>query len=114
MNTSFFLIAATTCFAVAAFADDGDLKSRVSAAAQKVAEQSSYRWTTTVKSEGGGPFGGSALTHGQIEKDGYLWVNPASPQAGFEFARKAGKAAVVLDGNWMTLEEAAARTSAGG
>lgn len=93
---------------------DVDLKSNVATAAKKLIDQSGYQWKTTVRSEGGGPFGGNASTAGQIEKDGYTWVSSSSPQTSFEFARQADKAAVVLDGNWMTLDQAAARSPAGG
>jgi hypothetical protein len=74
------------------FAADADLAA-ISTAAQKLAEQSSYQWKTTMRAEGSGPFGGAP--NRSVRKDGYLgsWT---SPQNSFEFARKADGAAVVL------------------
>jgi len=92
---------------------DADLKATVSEAANKTANQSSYQWKTITRTEGAGPFGGTTSTTGNIEKEGYLWVSSISPQAGLEFARKADKTAVVLDGNWMTVDQAADRSSGG-
>src|SRR5687768_6097813 len=88
-------------------AADADLKASISAAATRLTDQSGYRWQSTTRSEGGGPFGGTATTTGQTEKDGYLWVTLTSAPVTTEFARKADQAAVVLDGNCMTLEQAA-------
>lgn len=106
---SLLLAYATACAA------DTDLKTTVSNAARKLADQPGYQWRTTVRSEGGGPFGGGNLsTFGQIEKDGYTWVSSTSPNTGVEFARKTAKTAVVFDGNWMTLDQAAQRSRAGG
>ena len=55
-------------------------KDDVAAAAKKLAEQSSYQWKTTVRAEGGGPFGGGGSTAGQVDNEGYLWVSSTSPQ----------------------------------
>src|SRR5262245_44373256 len=115
MKTTTALLAGLLLVEISAFAADADLKATVAAAAKKLADQSRYQWKTTVRSEGGGPFGGSpATTTGQIEKDGYAFVSSTGPQSNLEFARKAGKVAVVLEGNWMTLEQAVARSPAGG
>lgn len=96
-------------------ADDAELKASISDAAKRLASQSSFRWKTTARTEGGGPFGGgNTATSGQIEKDGYIWVSSTSPNSSVEFARKADEAAVVLDGNWMTMEQAAERSPVGG
>jgi putative heme-binding domain-containing protein len=91
-------------------AADADLKGTVSDALRKLGDQPTYRWETTVRSEGGGPFAGSSKTTGQLDKGGYLWVSATSPNSSFEFARKADKAAVLLEGNWMTLDQAMARS----
>ncbi|MEX2140078.1 MAG: hypothetical protein WD894_12505, partial [Pirellulales bacterium] len=87
-------------------------KDDVAAAVKGLADQPSFEWKTTTRSEGAGPFGGNASTTGHIA-DGYLWVSSTSPQARLEFARKADKVAVVVEGNWMTVEQMAARTPAG-
>jgi putative heme-binding domain-containing protein len=94
---------------------DADPKAAVAAAAKKLADQSSYTWTTTQEpARGGGTFGGGrSATTGRFEMDGYTWVVTAG-SGGLEFAAKAGKAAVVLDGNWMTLEQASTRESGEG
>ena len=65
-----------------------DLKDDVAAAAKKLADQKSYQWRTTVRAEGGGPFGGNSSTSGQTDNDGYLWVSSTSPQARSEFAAR--------------------------
>jgi putative heme-binding domain-containing protein len=96
-------------FSAGAYAD---VKEDVATAAQKLANQSSYRWTSTTRSEGG-PGGANSSTTGQLTADGYLWVSTTSPQTRFEFARKADKLALVVDGNWMTAEQAAERASTG-
>jgi putative heme-binding domain-containing protein len=94
---------------------DAELKATVANAAKKLADQRSYRWQTTTRAEGGGPFGGGGFTtRGQIENDGYTWVSSTSPNNTLEFASKAGNDAVVVDGNWMTLDQAASRSPGGG
>src|SRR5437773_6728145 len=114
MKTFLLTIVGATVLTLSTRAAEADLKASVSAAAKKLAEQSGYQWKTTLRTEGGGPFGGNASTSGWIEKDGYTWVSSTSPQISFEFARKADKSAVVLEGNWMTMEQAAARSPARG
>ncbi len=90
-----------------------DKKDDVSAAARKLADRSSYRWSSTTRSDGAGPFGGSSSTTGQLDADGNLWVSSKSQQTSSEFARRQDKLAVVVDGNWMTAEQAAERSPAG-
>lgn len=89
-----------------------ELKAAVSAAAKRLTEQPGYGWRTTVQGAGGGRPVGNTSTTGQVEKDGSIWVSPGSPGA-FEFARRADKVAVALDGNWMTVEQAAERSPRG-
>lgn len=92
---------------------DADVKATLTAAAKKLAESSSVQWQTSTRSDGAGPFAGASTSTGQYERDGTLWFASESPQTSLEFARKGDKIAVVLDGNWMTLEQAAARSGGG-
>jgi putative heme-binding domain-containing protein len=87
-------------------------KPAVQAAAKKLSQQSGYQWKTSMSSEGGaGPFGGAnASASGQIGKDGHTWISTGPPESAIEFARKADAVAVVLEGSWMTLDQAAERT----
>src|SRR5437588_376433 len=93
-------------------ADDTALKDAVEAAARRLADQSSYSWQSTIQSAGGpargfraaGGIGGDPTT-GLTEKDGYATIK----QPGLQFIAKAGKFAVLIDGYWMTLDQAAAR-----
>lgn len=112
MKFTFSLITLLVATNAVLFAADGELKTSVSAAAHNLADQSSYSWKTVTQTEGGGPFGGDSSTSGQFEKDGYLWVSSTTPRTSTEFARKGNKAAVVLEGNWMTMEQAAERSPA--
>ncbi len=91
-----------------------DLRSSVLAAAQKLAGQSSFAWKTMVAvAEGQGPFGGGGgATSGWTERGGYTRVNLAA-SGGPEFVTRAGKAAVLVDGNWQTLEQGVPRRGSG-
>jgi putative heme-binding domain-containing protein len=106
---------ATTGLSV--FGAGADPKAAVAAAARRLADQPSFSWKTTVETGAPGPlgdrgrggaFGGGPAT-GQVEKDGYLRV----AQPNLEFVTKGGKAAVLLEDNWQTLEQAAARGGGG-
>jgi putative heme-binding domain-containing protein len=99
----------------AAGAED-DPKAAVQAAIGKLAEQPSYGWTTTtVVAEARGAFGrGAGTTTGQTEKGGYTRVTLAQPQGSLEFVTRGGKAAVQVEGNWQTVEQAAARGGGAG
>jgi hypothetical protein len=110
MKTAIILISCLLLTDQRVFAADADLSAAVKAAARALADQPSYRWKTSVRAEGSGPFGGNSATSGQVEKDGYTWVSSTSPNSSLEFARKADKTAVLLDGNWMTLDQAVARS----
>src|SRR5206468_435210 len=87
----------------------GDEKSALTAAAKKLAEAPSYRWTTTVTAGDLGPFGGGGVTAGQTERGGFTRVAMPSGVGRLEFVTRAGKAAVMLEGNWQTPEQAVAR-----
>ncbi|MBI4659552.1 MAG: DUF1080 domain-containing protein [Verrucomicrobia bacterium] len=91
---------------------EGDLKAAVNAAAMKLAEQPGFSWKTVSASEGPGPFGGGGgATTGQFEKDGFVRVSmPAFGGETIEFVQKRGKAAVLLEENWQSLEQASERS----
>ena len=112
MKTKITFLTGLLLASISALAVDADLKTAVSAAAQKLEGQSSYSWETTTRTEGGGPFGGTASTSGQLN-NGYLWVSSTTPRGSSEFVRKGDQAAVLLDGNWMTIEQAAERSPGG-
>jgi putative heme-binding domain-containing protein len=98
-------------------ADNPDLKAAVEAAAKRLAEQPSYTWQSSVRAgaapargfRAAGTIGGDPTT-GQTQKDGYTSVK----QPGLQFAAKRGKYAVLFDGYWMTLEQAASRPAENG
>ncbi len=110
MRSSLATIVAVSLAPALCIGADADPKAEVLSATKKLAEQASSTWKTVVESAGGGgPFGGgSSATTGQIEKDGYTWV-VSTGRSALEFAAKGGKAAVLLDGGWMTLDEASQR-----
>jgi len=88
---------------------DEDERSALSAAAKKLTEAPSYRWTTTVTAGELGPFSGGGVTAGQTERGGFTHVAMPSDVGRLEFVTRAGKAAVMLEGNWQTPEQAVAR-----
>ena len=95
---------------VIALGADADLKAAVSAAAQKLATQAGYEWKTSARTEGGG---GPTIS-GHFEKGGYFLVTVSLQQGVVEFARKGEQTAVMLDGYWMTMDQATARSPRGG
>src|SRR5262245_47437115 len=98
-------------------AADDDPKTSVSAAIARLAQQPSFSWQTTVQA-GGGPvrgfrapgFVGGDPATGQSEKDGYTSVS----QPNLQFITADGKAAVLYEDLWMTLDQASARNGEGG
>jgi putative heme-binding domain-containing protein len=94
-----------------ALGTDADAKAAVQAAIGKLAEQPGFAWKTVVdEAHEQGPFGGgNGTTSGWTEKAGYTRVLLAPTQGGREFVTRNGRAAVLVDGNWLTLEQAAAR-----
>lgn len=108
------LVASLLLARVAAIATDVELRESVAAAARKLAEEPGYQWQSALRAERGGRSSGDSSTTGRIEKDGYTWVASSSARGSLEFARRGDKSAVVIDGNWMTLEQAAARSAGDG
>jgi putative heme-binding domain-containing protein len=90
------------------FGADADGRASLSAAAKRLADQPSFRWKTTMESEGSAFFRGRDPTIGQYEKNGYTRVRIPSFGGNVEFVVKGGKAAVLFEENWQTLEQAAA------
>ncbi|MBI1176494.1 DUF1080 domain-containing protein [bacterium] len=113
MNHQIFLLTGLLIVGTSANAADADLRASALSAIHKLADASSYSWKSTVESEGGGPFGGSSTTTGLTEKAGYTHVTSTGGSSPFEFARDADQFAVVLEDNWMTLDQAAERSSGG-
>ncbi len=105
ITLSLCLVLANLC----AIAADADFIGAVSAAAQKLGGRAGYQWQATVRGQGG-----NAVTTGKVDADGYVWVSTSGQPANAEFVRKSGHAAVVVDGGWMTLEQAAMRAPTGG
>ncbi len=112
MKIATFLLLSFVFGNLSVFSADADLKGAVSAAAKKLSAQSSYQWQTAVRSQGGA--GGNVSSTGKVDADGYVWITSPGQPGVAAHVGKAGKAAVLVDGNWMTLEQAAARTPAGG
>ena len=86
----------------------------VKAAAQKLADQPNYSWTTKSESAqaqggGGGRFGGGGggNSEGKTEKDGYTWLTFKQGENTTEAARKGDKVAVKSGADWKTPEELA-------
>ena len=97
-----------------ALAADSDFQSEVKSAAAALAASPGYRWNASIRTEGAGPFSGTSGVTGQTQKDGYTWVTSTTPGGTLEFARKGEQTAVVLDGSWMTLQQATARSAGRG
>ncbi|HEV8543894.1 MAG TPA: hypothetical protein VGR78_16000, partial [Verrucomicrobiae bacterium] len=108
-----FLFSTFVLTGASLFAADTDPKAGVADATKKLADLASYAWKTTTRNQGGGAFGGNSSVRGKAEKGGYTWVSSSSPQPTLEFARKEGKAAVLLEDTWMTLDQASARRASG-
>src|SRR5262245_37389305 len=101
----FFLLLATG----ATPARDDDAKDVVSEAVRQLADGSNYSWKTAIHTEGGGAPGADVAANGKMVPDGFALVTSRS-QGGFEFVRKTDKSAVLFDGLWMTIDQAAARS----
>ncbi|HTI72550.1 MAG TPA: family 16 glycoside hydrolase [Candidatus Limnocylindria bacterium] len=109
------LLLATLALAwVSAQGADADLKTAISNAAQKLSTQSTFQWKTDTHSEGGDPAGsGGSSTLGRVTHPGYFWVTINGPGGASEFVRHGEYAAVDLDGDWMTPDQAAMRVAGG-
>lgn len=79
--------------------EDVAAKTAVADAVRKLADASGYRWTTVVAGRDGG-------VTGWTEKSGYTRVAAIGGPGAREFVTKAGKTAVLVDGNWRKLEPA--------
>jgi putative heme-binding domain-containing protein len=93
-----------------------DAKAALTAAVAKLGASPGYSWTTTVAVDADGPWGdllGAGITTGQTEQGGFTRVQMPTGSGRLEFVTRNGKAAVVDEGNWMTLEQAAARNRPG-
>ena len=76
----------------------------VKAAAGKLAEQPSYAWTSTPKSEGQQRFR-LGPTVGKLEKGGWLHTKSTMGDSEVEVLRKGEQAAVKREGEWRTLAD---------
>lgn len=113
MKTTLFLITGIATGVLSVIGADADLRATVSAAAKNLAAQSSFSWRTTIETPGAqGSFGGgvSGPITGQFEQNGYTHVSPSGSSGLPEFVTNSGKAAVKVEDNWMTLEQASSRS----
>ena len=91
-----------------------DAKDDLKAAAQKLADASSYSWKTTSESGGGGGNGrGFGAKEGKTEKDGYTWAVFAGRDNDIEVVKKGDKAAVKMDDGWKSAAELASEDNGG-
>ncbi len=87
-----------------------EIKAALSASLAKLDALPNYRWTTVVSAGETGPRGGSGgVTEGQTERGSFTHVETHSGAGRLEFVTRGGKAAIIVEGNWMTLEQATAR-----
>ncbi|GIW88007.1 MAG: hypothetical protein KatS3mg108_2331 [Isosphaeraceae bacterium] len=89
---------------------DDDAQAIVRSAVERLALADSYRWTTTATPADTHPLttpGG--LTHGVFVRPAGMLVSMPSEFGRLDFARRGDHTAVSLEGNWQTLEQAAAR-----
>jgi hypothetical protein len=91
--------------AATAGAADTTPKDEVTAAAKKLGDKSSYRWTTTVVVPEDARWR-PGPTEGKVEKDGYVEVKMSFNDNTSEFVMKGDHAAVqTMDGGWQSLSE---------
>jgi hypothetical protein len=88
--------------ASAALPARAEAKGDVEAAAKKLADASSYAWTS--KTEGG--FGGGTA-EGKAEKDGFTVVSMNFANNTLEVVKKGDKGAIKLEDGWKSFDEAA-------
>ena len=91
-----------------------DPKEAALAAVKNLGDQPSFGWTTvTAMAEAQGPDDRRAGTlTGWTERAGHTRVALPAP-GGQEFVLRGGKAAVLFEGNWQTLDQATARGGGG-
>jgi putative heme-binding domain-containing protein len=92
-----------------------DPKAVALAAVKNLADQPSFGWTTaSLMADGPGPDEGrGSTTTGWTERGGYTRVRLPGAGGDRGFVTRGGKAAVLFDGNWQTLDQAGARSGIG-
>ncbi len=95
---------------------EAEARSAASEAARKLALAPSYRWTTTVATGDASAPGKGRVILGQTEKDGFTRVAIPAESGRLEFVTRAGKTAILLEGNWRAQArvQASASTRGGG
>lgn len=89
--------------------EDAAAKNFIARAVRKLADASGYRWTTTIAARDSAPFARAGGDSGSTEKGGFTHAAISSATGTREFVTKAGKTAVLVDGNWRKLEPPAAQ-----
>ncbi len=111
-----FIAGVLPALSATAWAQDEELKSAVTAAAERLGQQS-YRWETRVAAtevETPANQVSRIVASGRHGADGYVHVDGVLSDANAEFVTKDGKTAVLSNGNWMTLEQAVERSERSG
>lgn len=106
---------AMPAFSPNASAQEERLKSSVTAAAERIASQN-YRWETRVSdadANASDDQGSRVVASGRQGPGGYVYVDGTLSDANTEFVIKDGKASVLSDGNWMTIEQVEERSGRG-
>ncbi len=83
-----------------------DQRAVIQGAARKLLAEG-HAWETQAETRG--PIEAGESSRGAIARDGCLYAS-LSPGAGIEIGRQGTATAVLLEGNWMTLAQAAARS----
>jgi hypothetical protein len=86
-------------------AAEPDLLQAIKAAAQALADQKSYTWVSTGRSEGNGVSWDQSPTVGQIEKGGYGFFKLEIFGYAVKVAAKGEKRVQNIEGSWLSPEE---------